>query len=404
MQFNIYQILLFIILVSTAIDIYAILFLYRQKISNKISLPTNHSLLSTYYSLLIVYLTITVLYTIFAFIYPFIGGLPNLSGDKMRTYFTLFGFLFLLHLPKFIYEFFWLIGRIFSTLNLRLRFAGLLVSSSLLLLILYGIIWGKTDYKVKHVTLNYDNLPAEFNGFKIVQISDIHLGSFYDKSIVNKAIDLINKQNADLVVFTGDLINIVSYEALDYVDMFREIKSPYGKYSILGNHDMNDYRKIDNVKGDDKNTENVILLSKAMGFHVLLNEHSFIKRNKDSIALIGVENWGKPPFKKYGDLSKAMKMLPGSIFKILLTHDPSHWDGEVLPKTNIDLTLSGHTHGFQMGIVRHSPVNYLHSHWLGLYKNKKRYLYINAGLGFVGIPARVGISPEITVIELRGKD
>lgn len=189
--------------------------------------------------------------------------------------------------------------------------------------------------------------------------------------------------------------------------MFSEIKAPWGKYAILGNHDMNDYRKMDRMKGGLENINNIITLNKAMGFDILLNEHRFLIRGKDSIALIGVLNWGKPPFKKYGRLLQALKGAEKVKFKILLTHDPSHWSAEVLPETNIDLTLSGHTHGFQIGInccgIKWSPLNRMYKHWLGLYQQGNRYLYVNAGLGYIGIPARIGIRPEITVIELKRK-
>ncbi len=283
---------------------------------------------------------------------------------------------------------------------------GLVVAGIPFVSMLYGITKGKYNYTVKNIALKFPNLPKAFDGFKLVQISDIHSGSFDSAEEVAKGVDLINEQKADIVFFTGDLVNNDAREVEPYINVFKKIKSTEGTYSILGNHDYGDYKKWDSKEEKEANFKLLETHQKAMNFQLLKNESKTITRGADTIQVLGVENWGKPPFPTHGDLDKALSGVEEQTFKILLSHDPSHWDAKVIPhQTNIDLTLSGHTHGMQFGVdipgIKWSPVKYRYPRWSGLYENAKQYLYVNRGFGFLGFPGRVGMWPEITVIELK---
>ncbi len=270
---------------------------------------------------------------------------------------------------------------------------------------LYGITRGKYQYTVNRVKLKIENLPEAFIGFTIAQISDIHSGTFDSIHQVEKGITMLNDQKADLVVFTGDLINFHKDEIDPYIESFSKISAPYGKYSILGNHD---YYGIQNVlRAEQHNYFNEFSKKHdQIGFKLLRNEHLKIHKNEKSINLIGVENWGIGGFPKTGDLDKALIGIQKENVNILLSHDPSHWDHVVLPhEQKIDLTLSGHTHGMQFGInlswLKWSPIQYRYKKWMGLYKTNDQYLYVNRGFGFLGFPGRVFMWPEITVFELQ---
>ncbi|RIJ47657.1 metallophosphoesterase [Maribellus luteus] len=271
--------------------------------------------------------------------------------------------------------------------------------------ILYGVTKGKFNFRVMREKIRFENLPASFRGLKIVHISDMHLGSFNRKfEQVAKAVELINEQEPDLILFTGDLVNNFAEETNDWAPVLAQMKANLGKYSILGNHDYGDYSEWKSPAEKAKNLAAIKGFHKEMGFRLLLNESETIRIDGEEIALIGVENWGKPPFPQHGDLKKATAETDANQFKLLMSHDPSHWDAEVLDKTNIDLTFSGHTHGMQFGIeragIKWSPVQYKYPRWGGLYKESKQYLYVNRGFGYIGFPGRIGMPPEITVIEL----
>ena len=273
--------------------------------------------------------------------------------------------------------------------------------------IIYGIVKGKYNFKVHTHEIFFDNLPDEFDGFQLTQISDVHSGSFDDVDKISYAIDLINEQKSDIVFFTGDLVNNRSSEMLPWIDHFKRIKGKYGKFSILGNHDYGDYITWHNPQDKIDNLEELYNIHEQIGFDLLLNENRTITRGGSQISLIGVENWGVK-FKQKGDLQKAMNGVDSNNFKILLSHDPSHWDEEVKTwESKIDLTLSGHTHGMQFGIeipgFKWSPVQFMYKHWAGLFEEAGRYLYVNRGFGFHAFPGRVGIWPEITVIKLKRK-
>nr|WP_315219588.1 metallophosphoesterase [uncultured Flavobacterium sp.] len=273
--------------------------------------------------------------------------------------------------------------------------------------LIYGIFEGKYNYKVIKQTIFFPDLPDAFDGFKITQISDVHSGSFDNPEKINYAIDLINEQEADMILFTGDIVNTHAKEMHPWLTTFKRIKNyKYGKFSVLGNHDYGEYVTWPSEKEKNENFEEIKKLYSQIGFNLMLNENTYIQKGEDKIALVGVENWGQN-FKKAGDLNKAAQNLAPDDFKIVMSHDPSHWEYEIKehPK-NFHLTLSGHTHGMQFGIeipgyFKWSLAQYIYKQWAGLYENAGRYVYVNRGFGFHAYPGRVGIMPEITVIELK---
>lgn len=273
--------------------------------------------------------------------------------------------------------------------------------------ILYGIYKGKYNYKVLRYTIYFNDLPEAFDGFKLTQISDIHSGSFDDKEKIEYAVDLINKQDTDIILFTGDIVNTKASEMDPWIDTFKRIKKPkFGKYSVLGNHDYGEYVTWPTQEAKDANFQAIKDIHKKIDFKLLLNESDYIEKDGDRLAIVGVENWGKS-FKKAGDLNLASQAITSDDFKILLSHDPSHWEHEVKThKDHYHLTLSGHTHGLQFGIeipgiFKWSPVQYVYKQWAGLYEEANQFINVNRGFGFHAYPGRVGIWPEITVIELK---
>ena len=270
--------------------------------------------------------------------------------------------------------------------------------------ILYGIFRSLYRFKIHHVKIKFDNLPNNYFGLRVVQISDLHLGSFnYRYHILDRAINMINHLEPDFIFFTGDLVNNCSWELDNWDSVLKQLNAKMGKYAVLGNHDYGDYKKWDSEELKLKNFDEIKHFYKKIEFKLLLNEAEIINNNGDKMAIVGVENWGNPPFKQYGDLNKSLMNAQNIPFKILLSHDPSHWRKEVIGKTDISLTLSGHTHGMQAGInlrnKKWSPIKYKYKHWAGLYENKQQYLYVNRGLGWLGFPGRLGMRPEITLIE-----
>ncbi|WP_161890192.1 metallophosphoesterase [Pontibacter russatus] len=284
---------------------------------------------------------------------------------------------------------------------------GLLVAAVPFTAFIYGMVKGAYDYQVKRITLKFPNLPQAFDGYKILQISDLHTGSFTSTEPLQEAVRLINKQEADLVFFTGDLVNNQAAEVQQHIGTLKDIKAKAGVFSVLGNHDYGDYVTWPSPEAKRDNLRTLIDSHGRMGWQILMNEHRMIEKDGEKIAVLGVENWGnRAGFPKYGRLEQAYAGTEGSPFKVLLSHDPSHWDGEINQKYNdIDLTLSGHTHGMQFGVNipgwKWSPVQYVYKQWAGLYKKGRQHLYVNTGLGFLGYPGRVGFLPEITVFELK---
>lgn len=271
---------------------------------------------------------------------------------------------------------------------------------------IYGIVQGRYNYKVLKYQLSFEDLPEAFDGFTITQISDIHSGSFTNPDKIQYGIDLINQQKSDLLLFTGDIVNNKADEMDAWIDAFKDFEAPYGKFSILGNHDYGDYVEWDSKEDKARNFQAVKDVHPKIGFDLLLNEHRYIERDGQKIALIGIENWGKG-FNQAGDLDRASRGVKKEDFKILMSHDPSHWEYKVKHDDfNYHLTLSGHTHGLQMGIeipgfFRWSPSQYVYKQWAGLYTEFGRFINVNRGFGYHAFPGRVGIWPEITVIELK---
>lgn len=283
-----------------------------------------------------------------------------------------------------------------------LKYLGYGVTLALFFAIIVGIIWGRWNWKVHTIELPFENLPEESDGLKIVQISDIHVGSFFNKyDKVENAIRMINHLEADFVFFTGDLVNNIAEEMFGWEPVFSKIQAKKGKFSILGNHDYGDYVPWDKEETKSSNLSKLISIHREIGFTPLLNEAVELR---PGFWLLGVENWGKAPFRQSGELGKTLEHVPENAFKVLLSHDPSHFDEQVT-STNIDLTLSGHTHGMQFGIerfgIKWSPVSLRYKKWAGLYHVGKQFLYVNRGFGYLGFPGRVGIYPEITEIVLR---
>ncbi|MBL30027.1 MAG: phosphoesterase [Flavobacteriaceae bacterium] len=276
--------------------------------------------------------------------------------------------------------------------------------------LIYGMYRGKYNYKVMSYEIEFDDLPDSFDGFNITHFSDLHCGSFDNYEKVKYGIELINKQKSDVIMFTGDIVNNISNELDPWKDLFSKLKAEYGVYSVLGNHDYGDYVQWNNDNEKLKNFENLKKIQHEMGFKLLLNENDLIKKNNDSIAVVGVENWGAGGFKKAGDLKKASMGLSNSNFKILLSHDPSHWRSKVTSSDDyFQLTLSGHTHGMQFGIdipgwIKWSPIKWRYPEFAGLYRKAKQYLYVNRGFGYLAYPGRVGMWPEITVITLKKRN
>ena len=264
----------------------------------------------------------------------------------------------------------------------------------------------KYNYKIKRVKLHFPNLPDAFDKMKILQISDIHSGSFSNKAVVNKGIDMMLNEKADAILFTGDLVNDRAAEMSDYIDIFSRLNAPMGVYSVLGNHDYGDYVEWPTEKAKEDNLEQLKKIQAKMGWRLLMNEHVALEKDGQQIALLGVENWSASRgFSRHGKLNEAHAGTEKYPFKILMSHDPSHWDAEIRPKyPDIDLTLSGHTHGMQFGVelphFRWSPVKWAYKQWADLYENGNQKIYVNRGYGFIGYPGRVGILPEITIIQL----
>ncbi len=294
---------------------------------------------------------------------------------------------------------------IVPTQSYTLIFLGIVLFLISIFLFLHGIISGKYAYRVIKHQLFFKDLPTEFDGFTITQISDVHAGSFKNAKAVQKGINLVKKQASDLFVFTGDLVNNKAEEIKPWLPAFAEIKAPFGQFSILGNHDYGDYVKWESEAAKAANLQQLKNYHANLGFKLLLDEHIVIQRNNQKVILVGVENWGLG-FGERGNLQKALHHTLPTDFKILLSHDPSHWDAKVKNNPNtVHLTLAGHTHGMQFGLeafgVKWSPVKFRYNHWAGIKQENNRFLNVNRGFGFIGFSGRVGIWPEITVIELK---
>ena len=270
----------------------------------------------------------------------------------------------------------------------------------------FGILSGAHDYRVRRRDVYSPHLPKAFDGIRLVQISDIHTGSFFNKTAVRGGVDLINQERGDMILFTGDFVNNQSDEAKPYLDLFAKVKAPLGVHAVMGNHDYGDYHRWDSMIEKQQNIKDLHQMHKYMGWNIMLNENKIITADGESIALLGLENWGAGRFSKYGDMSKTYEGTQEISYKILMSHDPSHWDAQVLSEyPDIDLMLAGHTHGMQFGVeigdFRWSPSQYVYKQWADLYQKGTQSLYVNRGFGFLGYPGRIGILPEITILTLK---
>jgi len=270
----------------------------------------------------------------------------------------------------------------------------------------YGILSGAHDYRIRRKTIYLKNLPKSFDGIRMAQISDIHSGSFYNRKAVMGGVEMLLGEKPDLIFFTGDLVNNETAEVNEYIDVFGKLKAPMGVFSVTGNHDYGDYKSWNTAADKQRNFKDLIEAHRLMGYDLLMNEHRMLEMGGEKIALVGIENWGTGRFPKYGKMDEAIKGTDEAAVKILLSHDPSHWDAQVRKHyTDIDLMLAGHTHGFQFGIeigdFKWSPSQYVYKQWADLYTEGNQHLYVNRGFGFIGYPGRIGIPPEITIIELK---
>jgi len=370
------------------------------------------------------YWSVSIFFVILVILRPFFH--VEQTGNPVFGVIQAFGFILIfsklvIAVPLFledIFRFFeWIVGlfshkeseQLFHSRRKFISITGIGLGSLPFAGLTYGILKGAHDYKVRNVKLDFATLPKSFDGIKIVQISDIHAGSFWDRDAVIEGIEKIKNLNADLILFTGDLVNSKSDEMDNWKDLFSTLSAPFGIYSILGNHDYGDYIHWQSVDAKEANLVRLKQIQAEMGWQMLNNRSIRLEKEGEHIEIIGVENWSaKPNFPKYGKLDEALATSHNSAFQILLSHDPSHWRAEVLKTSkNIKLTLSGHTHGFQFGIETHgfkwSPVKYVYPEWAGLYHEDGQYLYVNRGFGYLGYPGRLGINPEITLFTLHSK-
>lgn len=364
-------------------------------------------------------------FVIFSLVLLLLTGTPGEDPQKYRTYMIWMDVCMLLYVPKwmmmvwlfplaltFMYRSLWKWPVVSKKLYLTHKYfwiiAGVFFSLLTFFILTDGMIRGTHRFAVKKVEVTFPGLPEAFHGFTIAQVSDIHLGSWGNKEHVVQALQLMQDQYPDLIVVTGDLINVNPSETEGFENEFRQLTAFQGKFAVLGNHDMGDFARLDRNNQMNKHSDALERFYHEQGFTLLRNEHQYLRKGYDSILIVGVDNWGLQPFTPFGNLEQAMKGIEGDPFTILLSHDPHHWRQEVLPGSKVHLTLSGHTHSgqilLQAGNHFWSPIQYLYHEWMGLYSSAGRYLYVSPGLGFVGFTGRLGTRPEISLITLLGED
>ena len=418
MQNRFFIFIVIIITFTILIDVYA--YIGVHSFFKNSSPSVRHLFTILFWSVTLVFIAV--------FIFFFRIDYQKRDPSDLSGVFILVGLYMLVYLPKMVFcgfrgveDLIWVTGRGISFISksiggkelpsIRLMIlskAGLAISFVVFGAILAGIL-GRFNYHLEQVEIGIKNLPKRLEGLKIIHISDIHLGSMHGKQErISRAIEMINSANADLVLFTGDLVNNFSEEAHGWENLFASVHPGSGKYSILGNHDYGDYWTWKSENEKKANMDLLFKIQEDMGFKLLVNQWDTVSINGETIGLIGVENWGLPPFSQHGDLSKSLKGFPPVSLKILLSHNPTHWDAEILDKTDIPLTLSGHTHAMQFGIkignYRWSPARLMYNRYWGLYRQNGQSLYVNRGFGYIGFPGRVGHRPEITLITLRRED
>ena len=389
------ELLLFLLVMIAIPDIY-----FYRKLKDQNALP----IYITLHLIPPVFFTTIFLYIRF--------GMENSQNFRVIVWmmWMYFGFL-LIYIPKLIHILFYFLHAVYVKLfkreSIYFMVVRILLSIVVVIFMLISAYITPRNFDVTHIQVTIPNLPPAFVGYKIVQLSDMHLGSWnnkYDK--LKPVIKLVNAQHADIIVFTGDMVNNLAEEANGWRPYFSQMKATEGKYAILGNHDYGDYTQWKSIKERNDNSNEIKQHIRGFGFRLLLNEHVFLKKGTDSLELAGVENWGKTSASHYCDLNKALGTKEAPVPVILLSHDPNQWDAEVVAKRPVVLTLAGHTHASQLGIKlgNHlfSPVAILFKHWVGLYQENNQYLYVNRGIGYIGLPMMsIGVRPEITVIELK---
>ncbi len=360
---------------------------------------------------IILHLIPAIVFTII-FLYIKFGLIHHHNFRIVSAVMWLYFFFLLIYIPKLLHIIFYFINYLFKLFFKHdIKFINtirIVLTIFIVIIMIIGAYITPRNFEVIKVDVVFSNLPPSFEGYKIVQISDIHLGSWnnnYNK--FKPVIELINKQNADIIVFSGDMVNNFAAETAGWQSYFLEMNARYGKFAVLGNHDYGDYSEWKSENDRKINQLKINQSIRDFGFRLLLNENIYLRKGNDSILLVGVENVGKAPYTTYGDLNKALKNSLLSTPKILISHDPTHWDDEVLGKKDIFLTLSGHTHAAQLGIRIgkriYSPAAFVFKYWAGLHKVNGQYLYINRSLGYIGIPMQIGVRPEITVLTLKTK-
>lgn len=358
--------------------------------------------------IILLYWIQTLLFVTGMFAYHFL--IPDLKGPESYFWIELgIGILFLFYIPKLVFIFLnaiaWFVGKIHSLTGKILRYTATIFACALFFLLLYSITFGRYNYRLETIPVCLKKLPKAFEGFKIVQLSDLHLGS-YSSSYkgISRLVSEVNALHPDLIVFTGDMVNNFASEMTPWIPLLKQLKAKYGKWAVTGNHDYGDYTQWASKQQKEQNLSDFYRNMEAAGFTLLNNAHTALVLGKDTLYLAGVENWGNPPFPRYGKLTTALEGI-GDRFTVLLSHDPSHWRKEVL-STPVALTLSGHTHamqlGFRWGKYQWSPAQYLYPEYDGLYREGEQYLHVSRGQGYLGFPGRIGLRPVITEIILSG--
>ena len=328
-----------------------------------------------------------------------IANFGGLNNSIALLVWVMYGFM-LFYIPKLCYVIISSIDYLRRPRGTWAGHIGFVVAAICAVALIYGA-FNRYNIQIKETTITSQRIPSTFDNYRIVQFSDLHLETMYSRRYVQRLVDSINAQQPDVILFTGDMVNRKASELLQYNDILSQLKAADGVYTVMGNHDYGDFVKWESEAAHEANLAQLRTLVSDMGWHLLDNASTYIYRDNDSIAIIGVENWGEPPFQQYGDLAQAYPSLQDDTYKILLSHNSRHWRAEVLPHSNIDLTLSGHTHAMQLTICGFSPAIARYPEWGGFYKEGNQYLYVNIGVGCTMYPARIGATPEITVITLQ---
>lgn len=395
-----FSIFILILLIFISIEILAFWGLFQR---------IRHATKSTRFSFLVLYWIVSIfILGSLSYVFSSPSRLKNISDYSYFNFILLLVFFNLI--PKLMLGLFavfsWLVGIWRRKASEVFYFSGLILTLGILALMIFSIFIDKKQVRTEKIEISLKQLPEQLDGLTIVQLSDIHLGSMSgEKAIIRQTVKRVNALQPDLILFTGDMVNNFGFETKGFVSEFSKMKARFGKFAITGNHDYGDYFRWQSQEERNANLHSIRDSIAKMGFKLLLNENHKLQVADTSIYIVGVENWGHDPFPQYADLESAMEDIPQSAFSILMSHDPAHWESQVLSQTNIPLTLSGHTHGLQFGVriagIEFSPMFFIQKYWAGLFRIDNRYLYVNRGLGTVGFPGRVGMRPEISFLKLQ---